>query len=71
MQMRRKGAGAGRDGISLERRSAGFMCGRATPGFLGRVAFLCGLEESFRDRHNQMDPRCSDEPAYEEDAATD
>ncbi len=71
MQMRGWAAGAGRDGISLERRSAGFLCGRATLGFLGRGAFFCASEESLRDGHNQMDPRCSDEPAYEEDAATD
>ncbi len=39
--------------------------------FLGRAAFLSALEESLRNMHNQMDPRCSLEPAYEEDAATD
>jgi len=61
MQMRRKGAGAGRDSISLDRRSVRF------PG----EALRLGLGRGQRTGRNLMDPRRSLEPAYEEDAATD
>jgi hypothetical protein len=40
-------------------------------GFFGRGAFECALGRVLSNGHNLMDPRCSHEPAYEEDAATD
>ncbi len=61
MQMRGWAAGAGLDSISLDRRSVWF------PGEALRV----GLGRGRRNGRNLMDPRCSLEPAYEEDAATD
>jgi hypothetical protein len=65
---------AGPDGIFLERRSVEFLRTR-TAWFLwislGEALSYAPLEESLRDGHNLMDPRCSHEPAYEEDAATD
>ena len=71
MQKRGEVAVAGAGRYILGGTLCGVFCGRATLDFLGRGAFLCALKESLRNGHNQMDPRCSLEPAYEEDAATD